>query len=122
MVAMRLVRIVRVVHTVSMLGAVVWFAGCAHQTRSADQGGATPSAAAGRPDRDTVPDRIAAQREAAGFHQNDEDQRFGTGPARELKERERQKNAAQAAGASSKATNVTGAPPPSPPPAPAATP
>jgi hypothetical protein len=96
-------------------------AGCAHHASDTVPAGAARAPAPAKTDRDTVPDKIASQREAAGLHQNEDDQRWGIGPAQERKEQEKQKAAAQGA-ASSKAINVTGAPTPTPPPSPATTP
>ena len=93
-------------------------AGCAH--RASDTAPTATAPAPAKADRDTVPDKIAAQREAAGLHQNEDDARWGIGPAQERKERERQQKAAAKA-PSSKAINVTGAQAPTPPPSPSPT-
>jgi hypothetical protein len=42
---------------------------------------------------DSAPDKIAAQRDAAGLHQSEEDQRWGFTAARERKERKEQHKA-----------------------------
>jgi hypothetical protein len=93
--------------------------GCAHHASDAAPTAAAPAPA--KTDRDTAPDKIASQRQAAGLQQNEDDQRWGIGPAQERKEQEKQKAAAQSS-SSSKAINVTGAPTPTPPPSPTTTP
>jgi hypothetical protein len=44
---------------------------------------------------DSAPDKLAAQRSAAGLHLEEEDDRWGLTAARELRQRKEQKKAAQ---------------------------
>jgi hypothetical protein len=82
-------------------------AGCAHHAADTAPATAARPPVSAKTDRDTVPDKIASQREAAGLDQNADDARWGVGPAQALKQREKQQ-AAQSS--SNKATNVTGVP------------
>jgi hypothetical protein len=48
---------------------------------------------------DSAPDKVAAQRSAAGLHLEEEDDRWGFTTARELRQRKEQKKASQPAAA-----------------------
>jgi hypothetical protein len=63
-------------------------AGCATAPRTRPE--APPPRAS-----DTAPDKVAAQRSAAGLHLEEEDQRWGFTAARELRQRKEQKKAQQ---------------------------
>ncbi|HVV48232.1 MAG TPA: hypothetical protein VHO06_01115 [Polyangia bacterium] len=66
---------------------VALLSGCATAPR------ARPESAPRVPD--SAPDKVAAQRAAAGLHLEEEDDRWGFEAARELKQRKEQKTAAQ---------------------------
>jgi len=72
-----------------VFAGVCLFAGCATAPRTRSEPPARVS--------DSAPDKVAAQRSAAGLHLEEEDDRWGFTAARELRQRKEQKKAQQQA-------------------------